>query len=158
MHSLLKDKMRGFTIVELLIVIVVIGILVTLVIVTFTGMQARARDTSRQTDISAIASHLAVYHADNGYYPTLDNMNDSDWRADNMQGLPEDALQDPRGESPTLASEASDTAYGYTAAAADGESTCNNDLEAEGGQLCEFFELSATLEEGDEDFFIRSSE
>ncbi len=42
---------QGFTLVELLIVIVVIAILAAIVISTFAGVQARARDTERQTDV-----------------------------------------------------------------------------------------------------------
>ncbi|MEO8863266.1 MAG: prepilin-type N-terminal cleavage/methylation domain-containing protein, partial [Candidatus Saccharimonadales bacterium] len=47
----LKVKQQGFTIVELLIVIVVIGILAALVITTFTGIQQKGRDTERTTDL-----------------------------------------------------------------------------------------------------------
>ncbi len=61
---------QGFTLVELLIVIVVIAILAAIVISTFAGVQARARDTERQTDVKAIASALEVYYTDNGGYPT----------------------------------------------------------------------------------------
>ena len=50
----LKQKSKGFTIVELLIVIVVIAILATLVIVTFTGIQQKARDSKRETDVDAL--------------------------------------------------------------------------------------------------------
>ncbi len=64
----------GFTIVELLIVIVVIGILAAIVINTFAGVQARARNTHKQTDIKSLASLLEVYHANStnpnpGNYP-----------------------------------------------------------------------------------------
>ena len=54
----LKQRQSGFTIVELLIVIVIIGILATLVIVTFSGVQQKARDSERKTDINAIAGQL----------------------------------------------------------------------------------------------------
>ena len=60
MYSL-KKRQSGFTIVELLIVIVVIGILATLVIVTFTGIQQKARNSKRQTDINALGSHIEAY-------------------------------------------------------------------------------------------------
>lgn len=60
---------RGFTIVELLIVIVVIGILAALVISTFAGAQERARYASYQTDIKAIQKAILAFHADNSYYP-----------------------------------------------------------------------------------------
>jgi prepilin-type N-terminal cleavage/methylation domain-containing protein len=69
MLNINSKKQAGFTIVELLIVIVVIGILAALVLNTFQGVQARARDTERRTDINAIATQLEVYYNDFGYYP-----------------------------------------------------------------------------------------
>ncbi len=63
-------RQEGFTIVELLIVIVVIAILATISIVAYSGVQGRARDAKRQADLSTIVKLLEVYHADNGGYPT----------------------------------------------------------------------------------------
>jgi type II secretion system protein G len=60
---------RGFTIVELLIVIVVIGILAAIVIVAYNGVQQRARDVRRLSDIHAVYQALQLYYADNGSYP-----------------------------------------------------------------------------------------
>ena len=94
MFSLKKQK--GFTIVELLIVIVVIGILATLVIVTFSGIQQKGRNSQRQTDINAIQSHVEAVYASDGKYPTLANLNDSTWRAANTKGLAPEALADPK--------------------------------------------------------------
>src|ERR1700740_3564766 len=99
----LQADRGGFTIVALLIVIVVIGILAALVIVTYNGIQAKARDTERKTDLNALASHLEAYNAQNGRYPTLTNMNDNDtsnaasFVSVNMKGLPRDAFKDPKG-------------------------------------------------------------
>jgi len=53
-----KRRNQGFTIVELLIVIVVIGILAALVLNSFTGAQAQARDTKRRTDVLSIEKAL----------------------------------------------------------------------------------------------------
>src|SRR5665647_197053 len=64
-----KPKQRGFTIVELLIVIVVIGILAAITIVAYSNIQGRARDAKRQTDLSAIQQGLELYYVDNGGYP-----------------------------------------------------------------------------------------
>ena len=64
-----KDKIRGFTIVELLIVIVVIGILATITIVAYNGTQARARDTQRASDARNILTALEAYKAINNTYP-----------------------------------------------------------------------------------------
>jgi len=63
-------KQTGFTIVELLIVIVVIGILATITIVAYNGIQQRGRDAQRRSDISTIAKALELYYTDKGYYPS----------------------------------------------------------------------------------------
>ncbi|MFS8118953.1 MAG: type II secretion system protein [Microcoleus sp.] len=67
-----QRSQRGFTIVELLIVIVVIGILAALVLNSFAGVQAKARDTERDTDIKALSTQLEVFYsqAGNGSYPS----------------------------------------------------------------------------------------
>jgi len=52
---------KGFTIVELLIVIVVIGILSSISVVSYNGVQANARDTARKSDVTAIAKALQLY-------------------------------------------------------------------------------------------------
>ena len=61
---------RGFTIVELLIVIIVIAILATLVITAYNGVQAKARDVKRQGDANSVQKAAEAYNADNSGYPT----------------------------------------------------------------------------------------
>lgn len=65
----LKEE-RGFTIVELLIVIVVIAILAAIVIVAYAGIQSRARDTQNKTDAAALVKGAEAVNADLGSYPT----------------------------------------------------------------------------------------
>jgi prepilin-type N-terminal cleavage/methylation domain-containing protein len=136
----LKSKQKGFTIVELLIVIVVIGILVALVITTFSGIQRRARDTERQTDIKAIHSQVEAYYAQNGHYPTLANVNDDSWVGTNLAGLDLGALQDPNGSGNDLQATAASDIYAYGVT----PSGCDN---ATGGD-CTAYTLTATLEGG----------
>jgi len=62
---------KGFTIVELLVVIVVIGILVTITIVSYTGIQQRARDSERTSDVAQLKIALEKYHADKSKYPKV---------------------------------------------------------------------------------------
>lgn len=64
-----KDSSYGFTIVELLIVIVVIGILAAIVTVAFNGVQQRARTTQTVSTVSAYERALKSYLAVNGKYP-----------------------------------------------------------------------------------------
>ena len=59
----------GFTIVELLIVIVVIGILAAIVIVTFSGLQRRASIAGIQSDLTHAAKSFAAIQAETGAYP-----------------------------------------------------------------------------------------
>lgn len=60
---------RGFTIVELLIVIVVIAILAAITIVAYNGVQERARFAVYRSDINTINKAILMYYADNGVYP-----------------------------------------------------------------------------------------
>jgi prepilin-type N-terminal cleavage/methylation domain-containing protein len=61
---------RGFTIVELLIVIVVIAILAAIVIVAYNGIQNKAHATAAQAASSSVAKLLANSYTTNGLYPS----------------------------------------------------------------------------------------
>ena len=63
----------GFTIVELLVVIVVIGILAAITIVSYTGITQRAVISSLQSDLSNASQQLKIFQVDNGSYPTTTN-------------------------------------------------------------------------------------
>ena len=120
-----KYSQKGFTIVELLIVIVVIGILAALVLNTFSGVQRRARDTERQTDINSIATQLEVYYNDNGGYPVLTGELASDtWAKDNLKGIDLNSLRTPGASANSMAATADATHYGYTTFASDGTTAC----------------------------------
>ncbi len=134
----LKNK-KGFTIVELLIVIVVIGILATLVIVTFTGIQQKSRDTQRKTDINAVQSHVEAYYAQTGNYPTLGDLNTAAFRTTNMKGLDPESLKDPKDTDANIAGTSDATNYGYTVTPANCDNTAT---------MCDAYTLRATLESG----------
>ena len=70
MHNVWAKK-QGFTIIELLVVMVVIGILVTIMIVSYTGIQQRARDSERSSDVTQIRVALDKYRADQSSYPDV---------------------------------------------------------------------------------------
>lgn len=65
----MQKSKSGFTIVELVIVIVIIAILTTITIVAYRGVQGRARDDRRKTDIATITKAMEIYYDDNGRYP-----------------------------------------------------------------------------------------
>lgn len=62
-------KRRGFTIVELLIVIVVIAILAAITVVSYNGIKRRAEDTARYADLVQVDRLIQLYRIQNGRYP-----------------------------------------------------------------------------------------
>lgn len=65
-----KQNQKGFTIVELLIVIVVIGILAAITIVAFNGIQDRTKATAKVNDVKSLQKVIELYYAQNGSYPS----------------------------------------------------------------------------------------
>jgi len=69
-HVLSKRKRaEGFTLIELLVVIAIIGLLASVVMVSFPEAQYRANDAERLQNVSQILMALRVHYANYGYYP-----------------------------------------------------------------------------------------
>ena len=65
-------KGRGFTLIEIMVVVFILGLLVTLVAPKIIGRSDEARRTKAAADVKAIEQALHLYKLDNGSYPTTD--------------------------------------------------------------------------------------
>ena len=88
-------KKNGFTLLEILVVISIIGILVALGTAAFSTAQQKGRDARRKADIKAIQNGFEQYHAKAGEYP------DSSAEANDLTIFPAGVPEDPKntGES-----------------------------------------------------------
>ena len=138
----LKKRNSGFTIVELLIVIVVIGILALLVITTYSGIQAKARNSKRTSDVKSLQTQIEAWFSQNGYYQSLADMNSSSWLSTNMKSLDTNALVDPSNatQSKTLVSAPVAKSYAYQPLNSGGTSCESDDT------TCVKYTLTATYE------------
>ncbi len=65
-----RNSSRGFTFVEILLVVVIIGILASMILPRFVGRSEQARQAAAQADINAsIATALDMFELDSGQYP-----------------------------------------------------------------------------------------
>lgn len=62
----------GFTLIEIMVVMVIIGILAGLIVPRIIGRPDEARQTKAQVQIESIETALKLYKLDNGYYPTTE--------------------------------------------------------------------------------------
>ncbi len=63
-------KSLGFTLIEVLVVIAIIGILSSVVIASMNSARRKAKDAQRVGDMTAVKKALELYYTDNGQYPT----------------------------------------------------------------------------------------
>ena len=150
MVSLKQKAQSGFTIVELLIVIVIIGILAGLVVTQFINANQSARDSERKTDINSIANQLEAYYARAGGYPALAQLNTAAWRQGNSvsAGDSAKAFGDPQGTTTVLANGAAARVYSYIPSPAGCQTLTDDagDPDDTATTPCEKYVLTAVLE------------
>ena len=72
MKSYQLSRARGFTLIEIMVVVVILGILGSLIVPNIIGRPDEARVTAARADIEAIGNALELYRLDNGDYPSTD--------------------------------------------------------------------------------------
>jgi general secretion pathway protein G len=68
-RSLHHQAQEAFTLVELLLVLVILGVLAAIVLPKFTGVSERSRVTAAKTQLSTFKTALGAFEVDMGYYP-----------------------------------------------------------------------------------------
>ncbi len=67
-----KKQNKGFTLIEIMVVVVILGILATLVVPKIMGRPDEARVVAAKQDIAAVMQALNLYRLDNSRYPTTE--------------------------------------------------------------------------------------
>lgn len=142
MNSRSQRSQGGFTTIELVLIGVVICILATLIFTTRAGVQQNERNTERQRDVKELRNGLESYFAQNNQYPTLDDLNNSQWRAGNMKSIEPAVFKDPLGTTDSFADKPAKNIYAYTVTSASG-APCGTAKDP-----CTQYTLTATLEGG----------
>lgn len=69
---MVRRSPRGFTLIEIMVVVVIIGLLATLIVPNVIGQGDAARVTAAQIDIRAIGNALDLYRLNNSHYPSTE--------------------------------------------------------------------------------------
>jgi general secretion pathway protein G len=68
----LSRNQRGFTLIEIMVVVVILGVLAALVVPRFLNRPDEARIVKAQVDIKSLEEALGMFKLDNGFYPTTE--------------------------------------------------------------------------------------
>jgi general secretion pathway protein G len=119
----------GFTLVEVLLVVAILGILAGVVVVNFSGKQKGAMIKATRASISAVSTAVDLYEVDNGVYPPglqnlIQNSGEPNWNGPYIKGgLPQDAWGTPFSYTPK-----SDGAYEVRSAGPDAQMGTADDI------------------------------
>ncbi len=91
---------KGFTLIEMAVVLLIIGILAGIVLRNIGGQSAVARDTRRIGDLRNTSNYLAAYLGKYGYFPNASNWNDLETALRNA-GITDRLPRDPSGRQYT---------------------------------------------------------
>ena len=91
-------KQHGFTLVEIMVVVVILGMLATLVVPNLMGASDQARITKAATDLDAIKHAAEIYSLSNPGVPTMEQLIEVDERGNAALPDYEEIPKDPWGE------------------------------------------------------------
>jgi prepilin-type N-terminal cleavage/methylation domain-containing protein len=130
--SSLNKKMRGFTIIEVLIVLAIAGVIMLVVFLAVPALQRQSRNTQRRADASHMAALITEWQANHGG-TALTKLNDStnaagpDLTNENFQAIAKPAANTVVGAwSSAPASPVIDTFYVFSGATCNGSSAVNS--------------------------------
>lgn len=69
-HLRARPQQQGFTLIEIMVVLVIMGVLAALIVPNLMGRPDQARATAARQDVGAIMQALKLYRLDNGEYPS----------------------------------------------------------------------------------------
>lgn len=115
-----RSAHSGFTIIELMVVIVFLSALTALALINIRGIRAENRDSERKSDINAVFFQLETFHQANGYYP-------ESFDAEVLKGIDPAALKDTADRS----FNEDGSQYQYRARACSAEKCKSYELKAE---------------------------
>jgi general secretion pathway protein G len=122
-HLRARTSEQGFTLVELLVVLAIIGLLTTVVVINVLPMQSRAQVQKAEADIALIEQGLEFWRIDMGRYPTTDEglavLTAPGMTGAKLKKLPNDPWGKP---------------YGYAVPGADGQPYVVYSLGADGAE------------------------
>lgn len=90
-----RQSQRGFTLIEILVVVVIIGILGAVIVPNLLGRPDQARVTAAQSDLRNLANALDIYRLDNFQYPSTDQGLEA--LVQKPSGFPEPKNYNPEG-------------------------------------------------------------
>jgi len=117
----IRNSMKGFTLIELMIVIVIIGILATLLVPRIMDRPEEARRIKAKTDIKTIESALKLYKLDNGNYPLTEQGLQALIRKPDSQPVPRKWKEGGYLESANVPKDPWSNPYYYTSPTPDGK-------------------------------------